>query len=82
MLFKTTFISELLISDQNKKFVQEKLILRLPYRDKIKNLMKHNPYTIGMFESFYEERYLYYGRFIGTDWDGNIYIFDPIREDL
>ena len=82
ILFEIIFMSEFLISGQNKKFVGGRIILRLSYRDRIKNYLKHNPYKIGMFEGGECPRGLYYCQFIGTDWDGNIYLFDPIDDDL
>lgn len=77
------FISALLgVDGLNLQPTPGKVILRLRYRGESSKLQK-NPYTIGMFEGGeYEEPWEYYGALVGTDWDGCIYIFDPIRSNL
>ncbi|MEM2250174.1 MAG: hypothetical protein QXP16_05690 [Candidatus Bathyarchaeia archaeon] len=59
-----------------------KVVLRLRYRGEASKLQK-NPYTIGMFVGGeYEEPCEYFGSLTGTDWDGCIYIFDPIKPNF
>lgn len=76
-------VSTMLVADGlNLQPAPGRVILRLRYRSEASKLQK-NPYTIGMFEGGeYEEPYEYFGALIGTDWDGCIYIFDPIKSNL
>jgi len=74
-----TFTSLSLNDRDIQKILKGKVILRLHYRERTKNYLG-KPYTIGMFK--FEHGALYSGDFVGTDWDGNIYIFDPIDVDL
>jgi|GEM_PF-6092618 len=76
-VFTFTFLS--LNNGNTQKSIKGKIILRLHYRERKKSYL-NNPYTIGIFE--FEHKALYSGDFVGTDWDGNIYIFDPINVGL
>lgn len=54
---------------------QGKVVLRLPYRGTAPH---KSPYTIGFWPAEECSGDMYVGQFMGTDWDGCIYIFDPI----
>ncbi len=76
----STFLS--FAGEPNLRPASGKVVLRLRYRAEASKLQK-NPYTIGMFVGGeYEEPYEYFGTLMGTDWDGCIYIFDPIKSNL
>lgn len=63
------------------KPVNGKVVLRLSYRGrKQSKSYQDKPYTIGMFEG--KHGAFYSGDLMGTDWNGNIYIFDPIDENI
>jgi len=71
----------LIANEVNLQPIPGKVILRLRYRGETSELKK-NPYTIGIFEREVEDPAEYIGALMGTDWDGCIYIFDPIKPDL
>lgn len=77
LMLGSVFIPSYLIGE---KRLESRIVLRLAYRGQVKNYLS-KPYTIGMFE-FGEHRIFYSGDLMGTDWNGNIYIFDPIAPDL
>lgn len=69
-------------NEWRSKSTKGKVVLRLSYRGlkQSKNYLKR-PYTIGMFEKGKHGAF-YSGDLMGTDWNGNIYIFDPIDKDI
>jgi hypothetical protein len=73
------FVTALLFASEHRRDPPPgKVVLHLPYRNgSDKHLAK--PYTFGMFD--WEEE-SYFANFVGTDWDGNIYIMDPIEPDV
>lgn len=79
ILFIVAFMINLLLSVEPKTSQsQGEIVLRLRYRDY--QVKPHvNPYTVGIFDS---EDFTYAAEFMGTDWDGCIYILDPVKEKL
>jgi hypothetical protein len=77
--FCAIMLNLMIIDKLNLRPVSGKVVLSLRYRSLLSKLQK-NPYTIGMF--FGEHGQEYFGTLIGTDWDGCIYIFDPIDWNL
>jgi len=77
--FCAIMLNLMIIIELNLQPMSAKVVLRLRYRS-VESKLQKNPYTIGMF--FGEHGQDYFGALIGTDWDGCIYIFDPIDWNL